>query len=292
MANNSAGEGSARAPLPSYEDLLRGKRITLLTDEAQRLRWVLDGSLTTAITVLQQPYHDPDTTPEPYCTSQGNGDPTWHAVSQAPYTDPKISTVTVSVIEIDEWEEQWRDAHRGHTTPPARSENGDREDNDDDDDDDWDFPSECCGEQRPHPQDMSLVVKASGEFITVHDYVSAVHPWLMRKYDDLMGALTIDEPLSLPAEENLMVTLGGPKNLSVGTKEVWLKNKDKSHYLQFAQRPVYTEHHWDPPAPADSPDGRPPGYTGRWPPTPPPAFGPLSGGQHTWGTGFPSHWRS
>lgn len=45
------------------------------------------------------------------------------------------------------------------------------------------------GEQRPNPQDVTLYVKASQEFVTVHDYVSAVHSWLTRKYDNLLGAL-------------------------------------------------------------------------------------------------------
>jgi hypothetical protein len=286
-------QGSRAAPLPSSEELFRTtKQPAFLTDEARRLCWVLDGPLTTAITVLKQPYHDPDTTPEPYFTSEGN-EPTWHAVSQAPYTDPKISSVTVSVIEIDEWEEHWRDIHRGHTTPP--------DDGDGEDDDDWDFPSECCGEQRPSPQAMKLVVKASEQFVTVHDYVSAVHPWLIRKYDDLLRALAVigDEPLSLRAGEHLMVSLGGPESLSIGVKEDWLRNKDKKVYLQSRQRPVEEQLNLDRPGGSslessdlerDQPDGRPPGHTGPWPPPYAGAYAPLGPGAHVWGTPFPKHW--
>lgn len=185
----------------------------LLTDEAKRLRWVLDGPLTTAITVLWEPCHDPRTPPpEPYCTSNQGDDTTWHAVSKAPYTDPKVSSVTASVSQIDDWEDLWREQHLGCADPP------DGEDGDDEDDN-YDFPSECCGEQRPHPEEMTLVVKASRKFVTVHDFVPAVHPWLMRKYDDLVAALSVlnGEPLSLPAGEHLMVTDGGPADLSVGT---------------------------------------------------------------------------
>jgi hypothetical protein len=91
----------------------------------------------------------------------------------------------------------WKELHLYCREPPEDS------DDEDDDDEEDDFPSECCEEQRPRPQDKTLVVRASGDFITVHDYVSAVHPWLTRKYDDLSGALAVlkDEPrLSLPAE--------------------------------------------------------------------------------------------
>ncbi|OIW29558.1 hypothetical protein CONLIGDRAFT_680401 [Coniochaeta ligniaria NRRL 30616] len=218
------------------------------TRSAQRLRWVLDGPLETAIAVLKQPYHDPDTTPEPYCTLQGN-ELVWHAVTQAPYTEPKVSSVTVSVTEIDDWEYQWSELHYRHTDPP---------DGDDDDEDEDDWPSECCGDHA----DTKLVVKATGEYVTVHDYVSAVHPWLLRKHDELLEALAVldDEPrISLPAGEHLMVTSVGPDILSVGTKEDWLRDKAKDVYLRFAQFVADSEYVE---LRNDDDYGPPPGYSG------------------------------
>lgn len=109
------------------------------------------------------------------------------------------------------------------------------------------------------------MVKASRKFVTVHDFVSAVHPWLMRKYDDLVAALSVlnGEPLSLPAGEHLMVTDGGPADLSVGTLDEWLRNNSIQSYLLYRQTPVKTDP-WS--LPPGTVLGPPPGYTGPWPP--------------------------
>lgn len=257
MVLTRSGRGSAPSQLPSFEELFsRNHRRPLLTNEAKRIRWVLDGPLETAISVMNQPYHEPDTKPEPYWTSSGG----WHALAQEPYTEPKVSSITVSVSQIDDWEDQWRELHLDCADPPS-----------DDEGEDEDFPSECCGEQRPHPQDMTLVVKASKEFVTIHDYVSAVHPWLMRIYDDLLGALAVLDDaqtrLSLPAGEHLMVTFGGPDLLSVGTKDEWLSFKDKETYLRFCQTPVVPRVGTDLDKPWVEGDAwaPPAGWVGPWP---------------------------
>jgi hypothetical protein len=168
----------------------------------------------------------------------------------------------VCVTEIDDWEDQWRELHLGCTDPPE----GD--DNEEDGDDNYDVPSRCCGEQRPNPQDMTLVVKALGEFVTVHDYVSAVHPWLIHRRDDLLGALAVPEykrRLYLPAGEHLMVTFGGPDRLSAGTKEDWLRSECKQTHLQVGETPVLTSDTPYVELRADDYYGPPPGYTGPWP---------------------------
>ena len=109
------------------------------------------------------------------------------------------------------------------------------------------------------------MVQASRKFVTVHDFVSAVHPWLMRKHDDLVAALSvlISEPLSLPAAEHLMVTHGGPADLSVGTLDERLRNSTVESYLQYREITVETPPWGLPPGTVLGP---PPGYTGPWPP--------------------------
>lgn len=272
MASSSAGDNATRTPLPSFEELSRAKQTALLTKDAQRLRWALDGPLTTALSVMQEPYHDPEAgSPEPYFNSQ-NG--SWHAVSQTPYTDPKISSVTVTVWQLDDWEYQWVELHRGHSTPPDHS--GD----DDDDYDDYDdFPLECCGMQRPRPQNLSLVVRATGDFLTVHDYVSAVHPWLLQKRDNILGALGVfdDQPLSLLPGKKLIVFFG-PETVWVDKEEEWFKSKDKTQYLEAEKRGKYPAPQTIPAAEGEIARGRvdkgppynqnniPPNYIGEWPP--------------------------
>ena len=50
----------------------------------------------------------------------------------------------------------------------------------------------CCGIDRPRGKAAKLVVKpdaSSGRnFVTIHDCVSAVHPWLMERREDILGA--------------------------------------------------------------------------------------------------------
>lgn len=103
MASTAAGDNVTRTPLPSFEELFRAERRALLTKDTKRLRWALDSPLTTAISVMQEPYHGPEVaSPEPYFNSR---EASWHAVSQAPYTDPKISSVTVTVSQLEDWED-------------------------------------------------------------------------------------------------------------------------------------------------------------------------------------------
>lgn len=46
----------------------------------------------------------------------------------------------------------------------------------------------CCGESRPENK-FELLVKSLGPFSTVHDFVTAVHPWLMSLKGDIAEAM-------------------------------------------------------------------------------------------------------
>ncbi|KAK1673083.1 hypothetical protein BDP55DRAFT_634319 [Colletotrichum godetiae] len=74
---------------------------------------------------------------------------------------------------------------------------------DDDDDSGGGELSRCCDTDRPK-RAYPLIIKASNaEYITVHDYVSVLHPWLMglrqdiAQADNLMGERTPEESESL-----------------------------------------------------------------------------------------------
>lgn len=66
----------------------------------------------------------------------------------------------------------------------------------------------CCGQLRPRHLNASLTLEPAvdGEgFVTLHDYLSAVHPWLMGLRKELIAAVSLmydtplepDVPLSL-----------------------------------------------------------------------------------------------
>lgn len=82
--------------------------------------------------------------------------------SQKPISDPKISSVTVRVNDLDLWESAWTDCHNRHdhigATPPGMWY-GSLEDYDpawDSDRDDHKLG--CCGEARPRGKRIRVVV--------------------------------------------------------------------------------------------------------------------------------------
>ncbi|KAG4428861.1 hypothetical protein IFR05_015653 [Cadophora sp. M221] len=176
----------------------------------RRLFWTLDDpSLKTAIWVTtdtntssrsptsqKQPYYDPTTE-------------TWHPLSQSSMFEPRISSVTVHASDFEEWESNCCEYHR-HSEYPETSIDGARWGTI------WDVKHveewgddmhllECCETQRPLGKDVRLLVKASssehgGGFITVHDFVATVHPWLMSLHSAIREAHALkafmgDDPL-------------------------------------------------------------------------------------------------
>lgn len=159
-----------------------------------------------------------------------------HPISQMPLTEPKVSSVTVHVEDLDNWEENWYEAYRDSSDSP--------EDHDPSKGVEWgvlpDYDSEedeegydggpqhllmCCGVKRPRGGKASLVVKASaGSFVTIHDYVSVVHPWLISLRDDILGAMGIEDGRSLPSETKLMVRNRLDK-LKMYKQAEWIQNE-------------------------------------------------------------------
>lgn len=49
--------------------------------------------------------------------------------------------------------------------------------------------SRCRGTDRPRGKNPTLPVEAPGQILTVHDYVSAVHPWLLELRNGILQAV-------------------------------------------------------------------------------------------------------
>lgn len=68
-----------------------------------------------------------------------------------------------------------------------------------------------------------ILMKASSEhgFVTMHDYVSTIHPWLMSLRKDILEshlhAFAADKPL--PPETEFVVEFGFPATLTIDLKE-------------------------------------------------------------------------
>ncbi|KAK8033566.1 hypothetical protein PG991_002964 [Apiospora marii] len=200
---------STMPSFPSYEEVRTSDPSARflpirLTPEAHRIFWTLQGPLASAISVMPEDWREKGSEPgEAYM--QGNtptdnsGAPTaLHPIAAAPLTEPKISSITVTVYALDMWEQQWLESHEAHAAPtrpdcqfgelPPDYEGDERRDESDVDSDDEEDQGEllrCCEEDRPTTKWKLTVTPSTdpaaggGCFVTVHDYVSAVHPWLM-----------------------------------------------------------------------------------------------------------------
>lgn len=84
----------------------------------------------------------------------------------------------------------------------------------------------CCGTKRPRGKAVKLVVKptmSGNEFVTVHDYLSAVPPWLMR--EDILWCMGLGDGNLLPPETELMVIYTGKHMLMISHKADWIRLK-------------------------------------------------------------------
>lgn len=172
-----------------------------LSADARRIRWTLNGPLETSIFIVQLGRQfDPDEVPEPYFLGYNGdreGNPTWHPFSQSPLTERKVSSTKLFVDPLDEWDYWWMEGHEHHTEPDQTHDPADVL---------YEPcpPSEaypegsmlvrCCGEDRPHDKGTGIVVKGTGDggFVTIHDFLSVVHPYLMSRRDEVLEAMALD----------------------------------------------------------------------------------------------------
>jgi hypothetical protein len=86
----------------------------------------------------------------------------------------------------------------------------------------------CCRGDRPRNKVETLLVRATGAFLTIHDYLTLVHPWLLGRREDVFeaeGDLMKNEPLA--ANTKLMISRGLPDQVSFNTEEDWRESMSK-----------------------------------------------------------------
>lgn len=105
------------APIPSFEQRAADHEEISLSSEAFRIRWILEGPLENAVSVMENTLFDPDDLLEPYSQLGLDGAPAWHPLLQSPLTVPPISSIVVRVQPLDTWEDTWYDIHREHSEP-------------------------------------------------------------------------------------------------------------------------------------------------------------------------------
>ncbi|KAI7775117.1 LysM domain-containing protein [Diaporthe eres] len=185
MATSSqpAGPSDEGPPYRSFNELQYNPTVGVyFSPAAKRLFWPLDGVFPTALSVMKTPRSADDL--EPYF-QQTPGGGICHEIAQLPMTKPKVLSIEVSIYDLEQWEWNWvNDEDRPYAA--EAKEDGSWEDSSD-----TEFLIRCCGEDRPlrkRGQKLVVTPAASGYFVTVHDYVSAVHPWLMGLRSEILLA--------------------------------------------------------------------------------------------------------
>ncbi|KAI6088035.1 hypothetical protein F4821DRAFT_235138 [Hypoxylon rubiginosum] len=189
----SSSDLSPREPHPSYE-ILRAERPVFLSPAAKHIFWTLNGSLSTQVFILSEAFNvDSQQTPFLQETSEGA---VWHASSSAPFTEPSVSSITVTVDELDRWEDEWLEYNRG-VVPGVEGAvfgplpNYDPEKDEEEEEGGRGHLLEAFGIVRPRRKEEVIHIKPAegSEFVTIRDYVTAVHPRLMARRADILGAL-------------------------------------------------------------------------------------------------------
>lgn len=222
-------------PYPTYAAIREAKQpITQNSDGLPLLYWPLNADTpptleTSGIAVMAVgPKHpDPDVLTPYWNASAG----TWHPVSKQPISDPKVSEISVQMRDVVDWERSWKELHWECQLDDNRLkcyvEQGD---------------GLCHGCGAPKPPwvtgDVSILVKGTGGdgedegggcYVTVHDYVSTVHPWMVGRRGDILGALgTRDGNYGpLAPETELMVRDRVLGWLGLDRRKDWMRNAKK-----------------------------------------------------------------
>ncbi|OBT74626.1 hypothetical protein VF21_06411 [Pseudogymnoascus sp. 05NY08] len=215
---------------PTYEDLRSDDVVPYPTLAAVRLVWYFSGgSPETSLSVMATAY-DIDVLEPYYQPTAGGGWLPWHVISKSPLTHPPVSAITVKVDALEIWESYWKDFHRNHSDPDSYNESedlqyGDLPNYDPEKDERPPHLLVCCGSDRPRQKAGGVLVTASPSgpgFVTVHDYVTTMHPWLMRNRNDILDAMDVFENLPDLEDMDLVVDLVQPNWLMIREKSEWV----------------------------------------------------------------------
>lgn len=185
--------------VPSFEEHVSSGQPVRLSQHMQRIRWKPFGPLADSIYVAENS-SEPSSPQQPYQT----GPTSFHPISASPLSEPPISSITVTQSDLEYWEEDWVEEHVPHADddqavwidlPPGTV----REEEVDGDDGEGRKLMRCCGTSRPVVPPALTVRSTSQQFVTIHDYITAVHPWLQTIKGSILEAKGVHEGQPLPS---------------------------------------------------------------------------------------------
>ncbi|KAK3947831.1 hypothetical protein QBC32DRAFT_270038 [Pseudoneurospora amorphoporcata] len=219
---------SEEPPYRSYEELERLPGGVRLSREIDRLFWEFKGAFPSAISVMAnrrgakghlEPFfqpadaaddqnpenNDPENTSTTTSTTTSTG--TYHPIALLPMTEPPASFISVSCTDLDTWESNWVEWHEWHSEekgefvtygdldddvrPWAKEPRNEEDPENWEEDSDTEFLIKCCGEERPlrtAGRRLKVTPRGGKGFVTIGDYVCAVHTWLMSMRDEVLEA--------------------------------------------------------------------------------------------------------
>ncbi|KFZ15195.1 hypothetical protein V502_05730 [Pseudogymnoascus sp. VKM F-4520 (FW-2644)] len=234
-SDDSQESDSEPEQYPTFAELFRRDVVPQLTLDAVRLIWSFRGSLETSLSVMATAYNTDVL--EPYFQHTDGGG-SWHAISQSPLTEPPVSAIVAKVNDLENWESDWIDFHHHHADPDASYEEsgyakyGDLLGYDPETDENPPHLLKCCYTERPRHKEGGVLVtpSASGKgFVTIHDYVTTMHPWLMRNRQDIVDAMNCYEHMPDAEHMDLVVDLVRVDDLKIEEKSEWVRSLRRWH---------------------------------------------------------------
>ncbi|KAI2631342.1 hypothetical protein GGS26DRAFT_557401 [Hypomontagnella submonticulosa] len=200
---------TSNSELPAYEELRATGQVVTPSIDFLRLRWYFNGPIEASIHVLEDAT-DPTSSQTPYRTTITTTSPDGqthqiiqeHGISSSSISAKPISSIKVTILMLDDWECAWEEAHEPEENESAvyteDGPEGERK------------LIQCCGEGRPYYKSSppSCLVKASGKskpFVTIHDYVTAVHPWMAALEDDIRCAKGVHKGTPIRKSANMFM---------------------------------------------------------------------------------------
>ncbi|KAH6619421.1 hypothetical protein B0J18DRAFT_492232 [Chaetomium sp. MPI-SDFR-AT-0129] len=240
MASVTSDAQVQQPPYPTYAAISEAKRVIKPNRSGlPLLYWPLNADTPAtlkasglAVMAMGPKHPDPDVLTPYWDASAG----TWHPVSKQPISEPKVSEILVQMRDVMEWERTWKELHWECQLDDNRLEYYEQQ---------GDGLCHGCGVPKPAwvTGDVSILVKGTGGggegegeggegggcFVTVHDYVSTVHPWMVGRRGDILGALGTSTGRNGPLaqETELMVRDRIMDWLSLEKREEWVRHTKK-----------------------------------------------------------------
>lgn len=170
-------------PYRSFKEIRSNRERVVFVDAVHRLYWTLSGTFPSSISVMTNRRGGLEPR-EPLSKADG----TWHEIASLSITEPKVSSIEVSIDNFRDWEYEWVIRHQEHAgaefvtygdlddeTRPYASEQ--YEDGSWESDSDKEFLIRCCGQDRPiRKNELKLLVEPSpGEdYVTIQSYITGI----------------------------------------------------------------------------------------------------------------------